>query len=81
MNNMTDANFIKRPGLGISRPVASLASIPVGGAAKPAGMVRRRVDHARGVVRRWPMAARMLGIVGIGMLGWFLLMAPLFIAR
>ena len=79
MNNMTDANFIKRPGPGVSRPVASLASIPVG--VKPAGMVRRRVDHARGVVRRWPMAARMLGIVGIGMLGWFLLMAPLFIAR
>ena len=79
--NMTDANFIKRPETGVSRPVASLASIAVGGGARPAGIVRRGMDHARGVVRRRPMAARILGIVCIGMLGWFLLMASLFIAR
>ena len=76
--NMTDANFIKRPGTGVSRPVASLASIAVGG--RPAGIVRRGMDRARGVVRRRPLAARILGIVCVGMLGWFLLMAPLFIA-
>ncbi len=79
--NMTDANFIKRPETGVSRPVASLASIAVGGGARPAGIVRRGMDHARGVVRRRPVAARILGIVCIGMLGWFLLMALLFIVR
>ena len=78
--NMTDANFIKRPGIGVSRPVASFASIAVGGDAKHVGIVRRGMDNARGVVRRRPMAARILGIVCIGMLGWFLLMVPLFIA-
>ncbi len=78
--NMTDANFIKRPGTGVSRRVASLASIAVGGGARPAGIVRRGMDRARGVVRRRPLAARILGIVCVGMLGWFLLMAPLFIA-
>ncbi len=78
--NMTDANFIKRRGTGVSRPVASLASIAVGGGARPAGIVRRGMDRARGVVRRRPLAARILGIVCIGTLGWFVLMAPLFIA-
>jgi len=82
---MTDVNFIKRPTIGISRPTASLASITVGGTvgggAKPPGIVRRGMDRARGIVRRRPLAARMLGIVCIGMLGWFLLMAPLFIAQ
>ncbi len=77
---MTDANFIKRPGIGVSRPVASLASIAVGGGAKPTGIVRQGMDRARGVVRRRPLAARILGIVCIGTLGWFVLMAPLFIA-
>ena len=78
---MTDANFIKRPGTGVSRPVASLASIAVGGSAKPAGIVRRGMDRARGIVRRRPLAARMLAIICIGMLGWILLMTPLFIAQ
>ena len=81
MKNMTDTNFVKRPGTGDSRPTASLATISVAGGAKPAGIVRRGKDHARGIVRRWPLAARMLGIVCIGMLGWLLLMAPLFIAQ
>ena len=81
MKNMTDTNFVKRPGTGVSRPPASLASIPVGGDAKPAGIVRRGMDHVRGIVRRRPSAARMLGIVCIGMLGWLLLMMPLFIAQ
>ena len=82
---MNDANFIKRPAMGVSRPAASLVSITVGGTVgggtRPAGIVRRNLDRVRSVVRRRPLAARTLGIVCIAMIGWFLLMAPLFIAQ
>ena len=85
ISTMTDVNFVKRTAIGVSRPTASLVSITVGGTVgggeKPAGFFRRSIDRIRGIIRRRPLAARMLGIVCIAMIGWFLLMAPLFIAR
>ncbi len=78
--NMADTNFVKRHRAGVSRPTPSVATEPDGG-AKLARPVRRCIERSRGAVRRWPLPVRLLGVVCLFMLGWFLLMMPLYLAR
>jgi hypothetical protein len=82
---MTDVKFVQQSSIRSSRPAASLVGISlggtVGGGAKPPGLARRSIDRLRGVIRRRPMAARIMGIACLFSVGWFLLMAPLFIAQ
>jgi hypothetical protein len=79
---MTDPDLTVRDEASISRPLHSPAASSADvGCERSGGGIRRRLDDARRFVRGMPLPARLSCIVLTTMIGWFLIMAPLFLAR
>jgi hypothetical protein len=76
---MSDTNFVMPSGMVFSQPSASFATDREGVGEVPAILFRMKIDRHRGPKQRWPLPVRLLCFACFGILGWFLLIAPLFI--
>jgi hypothetical protein len=79
---MTDPDLTVPDEMSVSRPSHSPAAVSGDDECERlGGGIRRRLDDAWHFVRSMPFPARLSCIVLTTMIAWFLIMAPLFLAR
>lgn len=76
---MTDTNFDPRHGVAVTGRATAPETDGAGLGDDQFGTVRQRLDRARAAIGRWPLPVRLMCIVCLITIGWFLIMVPLFI--